>query len=402
MPKPLPYGRQLIEDDDVDAVVAVLKSDFLTTGPEVPAFEAAFAEAVDARFAVACSSGTAGLHLAAMAVDTGPGTAVVVPSITFLATANAFRLMGAEVVFADVDPDTGLMTPATAREALARATQAPKAIVPVHLGGQTADMAGLATVADEAGAVLVEDACHALGTSYRTGGNSHTVGSGAHAVAAVFSLHPVKTVTAGEGGVVTTNDPTLAERLARFRNHGMVRTPEQFTDGERAFAADGTANRWYYEMPAVGLNYRLTDIQAALARSQLAKLPRFAETRQRLVAFYDQRFAHLASVLRPVTLVPECDAVRHLYQVLIDFDAVGLDRNAFMAALAADGILTQVHYIPVHRQPYYRSMAQDLDLPGADTFYARTLSLPLFAAMDEADAERVAQAVERLLLPALR
>lgn len=402
MPKPLPYGRQVIDDDDVAAVIAVLKSDFLTTGPEVPALEAAFAEAVGARHAIACSSGTAGLHLVAMALDAGPGSSVVVPGITFLATANAFRMTGAEVVFADVDPDTGLMTPRTAREALARASQPPRAIVPVHLGGQTADMAGLAAAAEEAGAVLAEDACHALGTTYRTGAATHRVGSGVHALASVFSLHPVKTVTSGEGGVVTTNDPELAERLARFRNHGMVRAAESFTDRTLAFAPDGTVNRWYYEMPEMGLNYRLTDFQAALGRSQLAKLSRFAEARRRLVEFYDRRFASLAPIVRPVAMVLGCDAVRHLYQVLIDFEATGLDRNAFMAALAEEGILTQVHYIPVHRQPYYRSAAPGLSLPGAETFYGRTLSLPLFAAMDEADARRVVEAIERLVAGSVR
>ena len=392
----LPYGRQVIEDDDIAAVAAVLRSDYLTTGPGGPAFEAAFAAAMEATHAIACSSGTAALHLVAMALDLGPGTVSVVPSITFLATANAVVMTGGDVVFADVDPDTGLMTPATLEAAIARAGRPVKAVFPVHIGGQTCDLPALAEIAETAGAVLVDDACHAIGTRYTENGVSHAVGAGAHSVATAFSLHPVKTIAAGEGGVVTTRDPALAEKMALLRNHGMSRDAAGFTNRDLAFAPDGTANPWYYEMQAPGLNYRLTDFQAALVRNQLAKLPRFAATRRAIAAYYERELAALAPLVRPVTKVEACDPVLHLYQVLIDFEALGLSRAAVMAELRAAAIGTQVHYIPVHRQPFYSARHPGLDLPGADAFYEKTLSLPLSAAMTESDAARVVAALAAL------
>ena len=390
MQKFLPYGRQLIEDDDIAAVSAVLRSDMLTTGPKIPEFENAFAAAVRARHALACSNGTAALHLVAAALDLGPGVAAVVPSITFLATANAVRLTGAEVVFADVDTCTGLITAATIKAAMARSRWPVKAIFVVHLGGQTCDMLSLEALARETGAALIEDACHALGTVYEADGKRHTVGACRHSTAATFSLHPVKTIAAGEGGVVTTADDGLASRLALLRNHGMSREPPFASP--LATGPSGSINPWYYEMPEPGFNYRLSDIQAALALSQLNKLDRFAAQRRMLAQRYEETLGQV-QWLAPTGRSPGCAPVWHLFQVLCDFPRLGLDRAAVMARLRQQGIGTQVHYIPVHRQPYYAQRYPNTSLHGADQFYDQTLSLPLFAGMTIADVDRVVSAL---------
>lgn len=390
----LPYGRQLIEDDDIAAVAAVLRSDYLTTGPAVTDFETAFAAATGAQHALSCSNGTAALHLIALAIGLGPGTCAIVPSITFLATANAVRLAGAEVVFADVHPRSGLLTADAVRDAASRATLPIKAVFPVHLAGQTVDMEGIAAVARELGILVIEDACHAIGTSYRTcDGIMHPVGACAHSAAAAFSLHPVKTIAAGEGGVVTTGDDEIARRVALLRNHGMVRQPPYTSD--LAYAADGEPNPWYYEMPEPGFNYRFSDIQAALALSQLRKLDRFARRRRELVARYDRLLASVNHI-RPTDRTPDCEPVWHLYQVLIDFPALNLDRASVMQRLRDRGIGTQVHYIPVHRQPYYMARYPGLDLPGCDAFYAGSLSLPLFASLSDSDVDSVVSALAAL------
>ena len=244
----LPYGRHQIDEDDVAAVTAVLRSDSLTGGPLIAEFEAAFAERVEARYAVACASGTAGLHLAAMALGIGPGHTVIVPTLTFLATANAARYVGAEVRFADVDPLTGLLRPEDLHGACtAAAGQNLKAVVPVHLNGQPADMESIAEIAGGQGLRVIEDACQAVGAAYRTrSGEEVRVGSCRHSAMAVFSLHPVKTIAMGEGGVVTTNDAELNAALRRYRNHGMERDPNAFVQRDEAFDAEGGPNPWYY------------------------------------------------------------------------------------------------------------------------------------------------------------
>jgi UDP-4-amino-4,6-dideoxy-N-acetyl-beta-L-altrosamine transaminase len=394
----LPYGRHRIEDDDVAAVAEVLKGEFLTTGPTVEAFEDAFALKTGARFAVACSSGTAALHLAALALDLKPGDSIVVPTVTFLATANAARYVGADVVFADVDPDTGLLTPETAEAALKRAPGAVRALFPVHLNGQPPDLAALGVLATTRGLAVVEDACHALGATYTSaGGRRVVVGSCADATMATFSFHPVKTVAMGEGGAITTNDGTIARRLRSLRSHGMVREPAAFQTREQAFAADGAPNPWYYEMPEPGFNYRASDIHCALGLSQLRKLDRFVASRRALAAAYDQALASLAPIVQPLKRVPWCEAAWHLYVVRIDFKAAGVPRAIVMRALHKEGIGSQVHYLPVHRQPYYRRLYGDLALPGADAYYDQTLSLPLFVGMSDADVARVAESLARIL-----
>ena len=380
----LPYGRQTIEEDDIAAVAEALRGDFLTTGPTVAAFETAFAETVGARHAVACANGTAALHLAMLALEVKAGEVVIAPSITFLATANCARYVGAEVVFADVDPDTGLMTRDTLAEALTRLEgRKLRAVLPVHLRGDVADLPGLAGLAGDAGAVLVEDAPHALGSTASFGNVAERVGDARRSAMATFSFHPVKTIATGEGGMVTTNDAALAERLRVMRSHGMVRP-------------DG-ADPWWYEMPEPGFNYRLPDILCALGLSQLAKLPRFAARRRALTARYHAALAPLAPMVRAAARPDWSDPVLHLMVALIDFEAAGTSRREVVEALKARGVGTQVHYIPVHRQPYYANRYGALHLPGAEAWYARCLSLPLYPGMADEDVDRVVGALVEVL-----
>ncbi len=393
----LPYGHQQIDDDDVAAVVAALRSDFLTTGPAVGRFEQELARKTGANAAVSCSSGTAALHLAAMALDLGPGDRAVVPAVTFLATANAVRYVGADVVFADVDPDSGLMRPADLSNALSAAGGPVKAVFPVHLAGQCGDAPRLREIAAAAGARVAEDACHALGTTYERNGRRVEVGSCADSDLAVFSFHPVKTITTGEGGALTTNDPALAERLAMFRNHGMVKQTDRLQNAELAFAADGSVNPWYYEMPEVGFNYRASDLHCALGLSQLGKLDAFVARRRTLAAQYDQGLAVLAPLVRPIVRTPGCEPAWHLYIVLIDFAAIGQSRAKVMERLRAAGIGTQVHYVPVPWQPYYRKLYGPMALPGAAAFYERCLSLPLYPGMTTSDVDFVVETLSGIV-----
>jgi UDP-4-amino-4,6-dideoxy-N-acetyl-beta-L-altrosamine transaminase len=380
----LPYGRQTIDDDDAAAVAAALRDDFLTTGPRVEAFENAFADAVGARHAVACANGTAALHLAMLALGAREGEVCIVPSITFLATANCARYVGAEVVFADVDPLSGLMTEATLADAVARGGgRKIAAVLPVHLRGDVAELPALRRIADQNGAALIEDACHALGSRMTFENVAARAGDGRWGEMAVFSFHPVKTLTTGEGGMLTTADPLIARRLKLMRSHGMVR-PQG-------------ADPWWYEMAEPGFNYRLPDINCALGLSQLAKLPRFAERRRALARRYEAALAPLARLVRIAARPAWSDPVLHLMSVLIDFDAAGASRAEVMAALKASGVGSQVHYIPVHRQPYYAARYGVADLPGADAWYARCLSLPLYPAMEDGDVDRVAEALAAAL-----
>ena len=376
----LPYGRQTIEDDDIAAVAAALRADYLTTGPTVEAFEDAFREVVGAGHAVACSNGTAALHMAMLAARIGPGEVCIVPSITFLATANCAAYVGADVVFADVDPDSGLMTPGTLVEALSRADgRRVRAVLPVHLRGDVCDLPALEALAGAAGAVLIEDAPHALGSTLKVGNHVERVGDCSHSAMSTFSFHPVKTIATGEGGMVTTNDSALAARLRLARSHGMTRTPG--------------ADPWLYEMAEPGFNYRLPDINCALGLSQLAKLPRFMARRRTLAALYEAALAPLAPVVRLAARPEGSDPILHLLVVLIDFAAVGKSRRQVVEALAARGVGSQVHYIPVHSQPYWQGKNGPLDLPGATAWYDRCLSLPLYPAMDDGDVARVVEAL---------
>lgn len=391
----LPYARQVIEDDDVAAVEKVLRGDWLTTGPKVEALDAALAETVGAKHAIVCNSGTAALYLATRAAGLEPGDKVIVPSITFLATASANILAGLDVVFSDVDPETGLMSVQHAAEALRRGGDRVKAIFPVHLGGRVADPEGLKAFADRNSLLVIEDACHALGTSY--GGDFHSVGSCAHSLAACFSFHPAKTIAMGEGGAVTTNSDEVAHKARQLRNHGMTREAGAFVNEDLAFARDGSPNSWYYEAREISHNFRASDINCALGLSQLTKLDRFLQQRRILAERYESRLAPLAPLVRYVPGNPQDRHGWHLCTILVDFPAAGLDRQTLMERLKQHGVGSQVHYIPVHTQPFYRRLYGDLPLPGAMHYYQHVLSLPLYASMTEEDVDWVVSALDESL-----
>ncbi len=381
----LPYGRQTIDEADISAVVDVLRGDWLTTGPSVNSFEKAFSNAVGSEHAVACSSGTAALHLMLMGLGVGPGDWVIVPSLTFLATANAVRYTGAEVFFADVNPETGIMNAEQLSYALAKSNFKPKAIIAVHLNGQCVSMQNLKECAGDI--ILLEDACHALGSlEILSPEKSVKTGSCYYSHAAAFSSHAVKTIASGEGGVVTTNDYKLAEKFRLYRNHGMVRDNDELA-----------SNPWHYEMHSLGFNYRLTDIQCALGLSQLSKLERFVKNREKLRERYSTRLRKLGSHVKPVEAITTCNPAWHLAVALIDFEKLGVQRVDVMRALSDLGVGTQVHYIPVHKQPYYQMRYGKFTLSGCEAYYSRCLSLPLWPDMTLEDVDFVVEKLADIL-----
>ena len=384
----LNYGRQAIGEDDIAAVVEVLRGDWLTTGPAVDRFEAALREETGAEYAVVCNSGTAALYLAARAAELKPGDSVIVPAMTFAATASANVLAGVEVIFSDVDPLTGLMRVSDAKEALARrGLRQVKGIFPVHLTGRVSDPAALHAFAENAGLAVIEDACHALGTRY--GNARHAVGACEHSLAACFSFHPVKAIAMGEGGAVTTNSKQLADYARRLRNHGMTRSVDEFRCQELALAADGAVNPWYYEIAEISHNLRASDINCALATSQLRKLGQFLIQRGALMEHYRVRLAELAPAVTLAPLGADIEPGWHLCAVQVDFDALAIDRKTLMECLRKRGVGTQVHYLPVNLHPFYRDRYGEIELPGALSYYQRTLSLPLSPTMTSNDVDRV-------------
>lgn len=378
----IPYGRHHIDADDEAAVVAVLRSAFLTQGPATQAFEADLAAYVGAKYCAVVCNGTAALHICMAAMDMGPGEGVTTPN-TFVATANAMAYVGLKPVFADIDPATLNLSPTATRAAL---TQQTRLIAPVHFAGLPADMPAFEAMAADRDIRIVEDASHAIGSEYVGGGR---VGNCRHSDATIFSFHPVKTITAGEGGAITTNDEALYQRLQIVRSHGVTREPTLLTDNP------GT---WWYEQQMLGFNYRMTEMQGALGSSQLRKLERFMARRQAIFARYRQAFADL-DWLTPPPETPNQNVSQHLFVVQIDFEAIGQTRPEVMAALLARDVGSQVHYIPVHLQPWYRQTYGTAagQQPAAERYYERCLSLPLFPAMTDADVEQVITAVRALV-----
>ena len=387
----LPYGRHYIDEEDIRSVTEVLKSNWLTTGPAVEKFETKLCDVTGANYAVACSSGTAALHLLCLSLGIGVGDAVIVPAITFLATANAVRFTGADVIFADVDHRTGLITPEALDKTLDQNFSSNiKAVFAVHMNGQTAPIEKLDKIIHNSDMYLLEDGCHALGTSYSSFDNKrHFVGGCASGLATCFSFHPVKTIAAGEGGAVTTNDKKLADRMRQYRNHGMVKDKDRFVNNANALDSEGKQFPWYYEMQMLGFNYRLSDIHAALGLSQLEKLTNFSKKRRYLMKLYDEKLSLLLPHVASIDRVKNCDPVLHLYPVIIDFKYIGKSREKVMEELSKYGILTQVHYLPVNRQPYYTSLYGDVELEGADEYYQKILSLPFYTSMTEDDVNYV-------------
>lgn len=387
----IPYGRQHLDADDIRAVVAVLESGALTQGPMVGAFEEAIRSYVGAKYAVAMASGTAGLHLAAIAAGVGPGTALVTSPITFVASSNAALYAGGGPLFADVDPDSVNMSPASLRDVLSEHKNV-RAIVPVHFGGLPCDMEAIKVAADAVGAIVIEDAAHALGATYADGSR---VGNCRYSAMTMFSFHPVKAITAGEGGMITTNDEAIYRRLLRLRSHGINKLDDPLEYPAQA-ATDGVRNLWYYEMQELGFHYRITDIQCALATSQLSKIEVFLARRRALVNAYDQAFIHLRNA-RPAQGERNRSG-HHLYVLRIDFAGAGTTRAALMQELRAREIITQVHYIPVPAHPLYRRLGfKPEDYPHAQRYYEEALTIPLFYDLTDAQQRHVIASVEELV-----
>jgi perosamine synthetase len=394
----LPYGRQTIEDDDVRVVADQLRSDWLTQGPTVARFEEALAAVTGARFAVAVSSGTAALHLACLAAGVAEGDVGLTADITFVASANAIRYAQGRPTLVDVDPETGLISLPALEAAVhgqVRQGKKPKVIIPVDFAGACADLPAIRALADRTGTMVIEDAAHSLGATYRAGEGEFSAGSCRHTQMAILSFHPVKTITTGEGGAITTNDEGLYHSLLELRTHGITKDPARLTRN------DGP---WYYEQQHLGFNYRITDLQCALGLSQLRKLNRFLARRRALAARYDAAFASAAKLVAPLRGQPGGAHARHIYVLRLLPQAgesqasVAARRRALFLGLRERGIAPQVHYIPVHRQPdFVRNGLATGEFPGADAYYAGCLSLPLFPAMSDDDVDRVAESVLSLV-----
>ncbi|HHG85155.1 MAG TPA: UDP-4-amino-4,6-dideoxy-N-acetyl-beta-L-altrosamine transaminase [Bacteroidetes bacterium] len=375
----IPYGRQHITDEDIAAVSEVLSADFLTQGPRIAEFEAAFAQYVGAQYAVAVSNGTAALHLCALALDVGPGSKAITTPITFAASANCIAYCGGEVAFADIDPETFLLDPAKVRTMLEAAPAGTyQGIIPVDFAGYPADLPAFRKLADEFGLWIIEDACHAPGGyTLENDAIKFRCGDGQLAELAIFSFHPVKHIACGEGGMITTNDPAHYHKLCRLRTHGITKDPALLTENHGG---------WYYDMVDLGYNYRLTDIQAILGTKQLQKQPKWMERRQAIARKYDAAFAGTA-----VQIPKRAENIFHafhLYVIQID------NRKGLFDHLRSKGIFAQVHYIPTHTLAYYRKKDRSSEsLPLAEAYYARCLSLPMFPTLTEAEQDFVIEQV---------
>lgn len=382
----IPYGRQDISEDDIAAVVEVLRSDFLTQGPCVPAFERRVAEYCGVEHAVAVNSATSALHIACLALGLGPGKRLWTSPITFAASANAGLYCGAEVDFVDIDPVTCNMSVPALRQKLEGAAargQLPDIVVPVHLTGLSADMAEIAELGRRYGFRIIEDASHAIGGQYR----GTPVGRCLHSDITVFSFHPVKIITTGEGGMAMTRDADLAQKMNLLRSHGITR--------EAALYEGPSEGPWYYQQVALGFNYRMTDICAALGSSQMSRLDGFVAARARLAARYDTMLE--ASGLTLQGKSPDASSAHHLYVVRLPSDMEGAHRSIF-EDLRAAGIGVNLHYIPVYHHPHYRRLRGDWGpFPTAESYYRRAISLPLYATLTDADQDKVVETILTLI-----
>ncbi len=397
------YGKHYIDESDIEAVVDVLRHGTLTQGRRVDKFEEAFSNYVGVQHAVAVSSGTAALHLACLAADLKQGDNVITSANTFVASANCAAFVGATPIFSDINPVSLNMSPCDLRNRCGELGHV-EAIIPVHFGGLSCDMRAIGSVASEYDAVVIEDACHALGGTYASG---ERVGSCCYSDMTVFSFHPVKAIAAGEGGMITTNDTALYERLIMLRSHGIfhqklltdfaVANPaERFESKNEAFE-DGRINPWYFEMQQLGYNYRLTEIQCVLAQSQLKKLDKFVATRHRLALRYDEAFADVDLVKR-VQLDGREQSAHHLYVLRIDFQSLQISRGDFIHRLLEMGVGTQVHYIPVPLHPYYKSRGYLLsDYPETASYYQQALTLPLYYDLADEEQALVIESIRLLL-----
>lgn len=377
---PIAYGKQCVEQDDIDAVVETLRSDFITCGPKVDALEEKLCEVTGARYAVVVSNGTAALHLAALAAGFGEGDEVIVSSVTFAASSNCVLYCGAKPVFADIRPDTYNIDPESIKKLI---TPRTKGIVAVDFTGQAVEHDAIREICKKHNLILIEDAAHAIGTKYK----GRPVGSIADMTC--FSFHPVKTVTSGEGGAITTNDEQLYHRLMRLRTHGITRNPEEMVHPTDAL--------WYNEQVELGYNYRMTEFQAALLLSQLKKLPKFSARRKEIVEKYDKAFSEMPEIFVQRE-IPESDTTRHLYILRLNLDKLTCDRRQFFDALYAENTRPQVHYLPVYWHSYYEKLGYQKGIcPNAEKYYEEVMSIPLYYSLTDADTDDVIRAVKKVV-----
>jgi UDP-4-amino-4,6-dideoxy-N-acetyl-beta-L-altrosamine transaminase len=381
------YGQQDINQDDIDAVVSVLRSVNLTQGPAIPQFEEGVKAAVGARHAIAVNSATSALHIACLALDLGPGDWLWTTPNTFVASANCARYCGAEVDFVDIDPKTYNLSADALEAKLVEAEKAgklPKVVVPVHLAGQSCDMAAIHALGQKYGFRIIEDASHAIGGSYK----GEPMGDCRYSDITIFSFHPVKIITTAEGGMALTNDDALAVRLGLLRSHGITRDPELMTS-----PPDGS---WYYEQVELGYNYRMTDLQAALGCSQLKRLPQFVARRHEIAGRYDQLLADL-----PITLPwqhPDSHSAFHLYVIRLQLDRIGTGRREVFDYMRDREVLVNLHYIPVHTQPYYRQFGfRDGDFPQAEQYYREAISIPMHPSLTDAEQDLVVEVLREAI-----
>ncbi|NTV02679.1 MAG: UDP-4-amino-4,6-dideoxy-N-acetyl-beta-L-altrosamine transaminase [Chlorobiaceae bacterium] len=383
----IPYGKQDVDQSDIHAVVSVLKSDFITQGPVVPAFERALADFCGTAHAVAVNSATSALHIACKALDVGIGDMVWTSPVTFVASANCALYCGASVDFVDIDPGTLNLSVEclTAKLELAeRSGQLPKVVIPVHFAGQSCEMEAISKLARRYGFRIIEDASHAIGGRYQEG----LIGNGRFSDITVFSFHPVKIITTGEGGMALTNDPALANRMQRLRSHGITRD-----ECEMTAASDGP---WYYQQIELGYNYRMTDIQAALGLSQSKRLKQFVERRNELALRYDRLLAGLPVTLQ--TLSSGCYSARHLYVVRLQLERIGRSRRDAFEAMRQRNIGVNLHYLPVYLQPFYSAMGfRQGYCVEAERYYAEAISLPLYPGLTEEEQDYVIENLREVL-----
>ncbi|CAH6795507.1 UDP-4-amino-4, 6-dideoxy-N-acetyl-beta-L-altrosamine transaminase [Vibrio chagasii] len=383
----IPYGKQDINQQDIDSVLNVLKSDFLTQGPQVPAFESALTEHTGASYALAVNSATSALHIACLALGLGQGDWLWTSPVTFVASANCGLYCGAKVDFVDIDPDTYNMCPKRLEEKLIKAKvdgKLPKVVLPVHLCGQPCDMAAIGKLATEYGFRVIEDASHAIGGRYK----DQPIGNCEYSDITVFSFHPVKIVTTAEGGAALTNSKELADKMALLRSHGVTRDSE--------FMRGDSHGGWYYQQVDLGFNYRMTELQAALGVSQMQRLNEFVTARHKLARGYNEKLADLSLVL-PYQL-PDTYSGLHLFVIRLRLDEIELTHNQVFDALRERGIGVNLHYIPVHTQPYYQDMGfADGDFPESERYYSEAISLPMFHGMSEEQQDTVVETLTDIL-----
>ncbi|MBQ6806792.1 MAG: UDP-4-amino-4,6-dideoxy-N-acetyl-beta-L-altrosamine transaminase [Lachnospiraceae bacterium] len=373
------YGHQYIDDADIQAVVDVLKSDYLTCGPKISELEQKLCDMTGAKYAVVCSNGTAALHIACLAAGVSEGDEVITTPITFAASANCALYCGAKPVFADINPETYNIAPASVREKITAKT---KALVAVDYTGQSVELDELLQICKENNMVLIEDGAHVIGTKYKGKAN------GSIADMTTFSFHPVKTVTGGEGGAVLTNSKELYQKLLLYRAHGITR--------DESLMENPSDGPWYYEQIALGFNYRMTDMQAALLISQLDKLEMFSKRRKEIVAKYDEAFAKLSGIFVQKEIA-DSDTTRHLYILRLKPERISINRRQFFDALGAENVCCNVHYIPTYYFPYYEKLGYKKGIcPNAEKLYDEMISLPLYYGMSDEDVESVIAAVSKI------